>query len=107
MAWLKAPGIYELAGPDVGVLLQRNIKLLPAKLVLRLGHKSCRIKNHLWNIEYSMIFLSHAQFSADCLKKGFNPKCDCVCLEMQGGCTKNWRGKLFHAGFVEGLEVVW
>lgn len=39
LAWLKAPGIYELAGPDVGVLLQRNIKLLPGKLMLRLGHK--------------------------------------------------------------------
>lgn len=52
-----------------------------------------------------MIFLSCAQFSADYVKKGFNPKCDRVCLEMQGGCTKNWRGKFFHDHFVGGLRL--
>lgn len=92
LAWLKAIGIYEFAGPNIGVLLQRNTKLLPAKLVLRLGYKSCRIKNYLWN----------TQFSADCLKKGFNPKCDHVCLEMQGGCTDSCRGTCFHDHFIEG-----
>lgn len=49
--------------------------------------------------------MSCAQFIADCLKKGFNPKCDHMCVEMQGGCTKNWRGKFFHDDFAGGQRL--